>query len=1364
MKAKRILSLLVCTAMLLTLMPAGAMFAAEAAVDLSKLTVYGRTYVDNGALYLCWVNSGFSFTIDGTGATATLTATNANGIYKGYVNVYVDGSFEPTKTICLENLSGVYTLAEGLPAGEHTIEVRKRNEGGYDGTAVIGVSTLTVTDGEFLTPPAAPTRQIEFVGDSITTGFGNIAGPDEGYSTANSDGTMTYAVLAAKQLGAEAQVLSRSGIHYCHSKNDVDSFYDHYTKVASLPGKNFNTSEWDFAANPSDVVVINLGTNDAGKGRPTAEYTADAVDFIEMVRAKNPDAVIIWTYGMMGNGLKSALEAAVKQVNDAGDKNVFYLPLANYVTATEGVAVGHPTVQTDINRSLVLAQFIAEKTGWEMDNRAMLQAQLQWSAQYNSEGFLADYTALSAKGFTDAYKAGQALAAKADATNEELVAAAEAVWMAKVDLVSTADMAKDYIVIDRCDSMSGAQFVPAAGELDTDDFHEGAGALANSGNSGLVCINHSNYNVTLPEDWQNWYIECWLYVSDPTAIPGGSCLEVSQTVDQIEVAWALDALGLQAGWNKLQLKMNSANGKDKLDQFKTIKNIRLFVVNVAKDLTIKIDNIVLSKGKAAADIAAWEAALKKAEEQLAKEEDAALRTAYNVAKKATSQADVDAYAARLEAAVEAAQNKPTASIVVGKELDKVTTFGRTYTKTNGVLYFYWTNSGMSFRFNGTGATATLISSNTNANMRGYLNVYIDGAFAPSQTICLDKATGTYTLAEGLPAGEHTIELRKRNEANYGGSATIGIKELNVVGGELMAPPEAPARQIEFIGDSITSGFGNIAPADEKDFSTPTEDGTMTYAVLAAKQLGANAQVLSRSGIHYCHSKKPDGGTVDSFYDYYTKTAALPGSGMDNTAWDFAKHASDVVVINLGTNDVGANRTDAQYTSDAVDFIKLVRANNPDAVIIWTYGMMGNRIQPALEAAVKQVNDAGDDKVFYLPLQNYVSTTEGVALGHPTVQTNINRSIVLADFIAEKTGWEVDATAMLQAQLQWSSQYNNEELLKDYTPVTTKKFTDAMEDGAAMVGAASATNEELVAAANNIWQSYLGLISNADVSKEYIVVDPMDTLTGWNITGQKVVDTTDYKEGTGAVSSTWVAGGMIAINSGKTFGIDLPEDWKNWYLEAWIYVDHPENIPSGSCLEISQSVDSIEIQWGLDGLGLQPGWNKVQLPLSAGGTNVDRFQKLNTIRCFVVNMKNGPLTLKIDNIVLAKGKAAADTAAWETALEAAEALLAEKDNAALQAAYELAKSAVTQADVDAFTVRLNAAIEAAGTAPGDVDGDGSITSTDARLVLQYYAKKITEADLDLSAADVDGDKAITSTDARLILQKYAGKIEKFPVEE
>ena len=67
--------------------------------------------------------------------------------------------------------------------------------------------------------------------------------------------------------------------------------------------------------------------------------------------------------------------------------------------------------------------------------------------------------------------------------------------------------------------------------------------------------------------------------------------------------------------------------------------------------------------------------------------------------------------------------------------------------------------------------------------------------------------------------------------------------------------------------------------------------------------------------------------------------------------------------------------------------------------------------------------------------------------------------------------------------------------------------------------------------------------------------------------------------------------------------------------------------------------------------------------------------------------------------------------------------------------------------------------------GDVDGDGKVTSTDARLVLQLSVNKIRETALKNPAvADVDGDGKVSSTDARLILQYSVKKIDQFPVED
>ena len=123
----------------------------------------------------------------------------------------------------------------------------------------------------------------------------------------------------------------------------------------------------------------------------------------------------------------------------------------------------------------------------------------------------------------------------------------------------------------------------------------------------------------------------------------------------------------------------------------------------------------------------------------------------------------------------------TSANVTEDQLAKLTLYGRTYVKNN-TLFLYWTNSGFSFNMNGTGATITVNTSSTTPIYLGYLHVYVDGAFEPTATICIAK-NGTYTLAENLPAGNHTIEVRKRNEANYGGSATIGVQSLDIIGGQ-----------------------------------------------------------------------------------------------------------------------------------------------------------------------------------------------------------------------------------------------------------------------------------------------------------------------------------------------------------------------------------------------------------------------------------------------------------------------------------------------------------------------------------------------------------------------------------------------------
>ena len=63
--------------------------------------------------------------------------------------------------------------------------------------------------------------------------------------------------------------------------------------------------------------------------------------------------------------------------------------------------------------------------------------------------------------------------------------------------------------------------------------------------------------------------------------------------------------------------------------------------------------------------------------------------------------------------------------------------------------------------------------------------------------------------------------------------------------------------------------------------------------------------------------------------------------------------------------------------------------------------------------------------------------------------------------------------------------------------------------------------------------------------------------------------------------------------------------------------------------------------------------------------------------------------------------------------------------------------------------------------GDVNGDGRVDTTDAKLIMQYDLGILDETALNLSVADVNGDGKIDTTDAKLIMQLDLGIITEFP---
>ena len=85
-------------------------------------------------------------------------------------------------------------------------------------------------------------------------------------------------------------------------------------------------------------MVINLGTNDSSALTRVeanelpivrAELRTRALELMEMIRARYPQAVIVWAYGLCGHTVEEILKGAVEDVRANGDQNAHYLSLSD---------------------------------------------------------------------------------------------------------------------------------------------------------------------------------------------------------------------------------------------------------------------------------------------------------------------------------------------------------------------------------------------------------------------------------------------------------------------------------------------------------------------------------------------------------------------------------------------------------------------------------------------------------------------------------------------------------------------------------------------------------------------------------------------------------------------------------------------------------------------------------------------------------------------------------------------------------------------------------------------------------------------------------------------------------------------------
>lgn len=316
--------------------------------NYDKFLIHGRSLEKDGMLGISWTDSGIEFNFIGSGADFSFGSLTSDQAC--YVSVVIDGKAQKHSV----TTGREHIIVDGLEDAPHTLNFIRLNT---DGADVLYLDTVTIEGEhpEITEPPKEADLKIEFYGDSITCGYGNLGYDGPGYLAHRSDGTKTYAYLACKALGAEGRYNGFSGQGIVHAWGGAKGvpFGEFYCRAMRTL-----EDRWDFSRWTPDVAVINGGTNDSSTGVDREEFICKAKELITALRKEYPEALIIWLYGMMGRPLEEHIREAIDALGENDKKLRYLFTEPHYSDPLESGGNGHPGIKCHERVSRELAEFI----------------------------------------------------------------------------------------------------------------------------------------------------------------------------------------------------------------------------------------------------------------------------------------------------------------------------------------------------------------------------------------------------------------------------------------------------------------------------------------------------------------------------------------------------------------------------------------------------------------------------------------------------------------------------------------------------------------------------------------------------------------------------------------------------------------------------------------------------------------------------------------------------------------------------------------------------------------------------------------------------------------------------------------------
>jgi lysophospholipase L1-like esterase len=342
--------------------------------------------------------------------------------------------------------------------------------------------------------------------------------------------------------------------------------------------------------------------------------------------------------------------------------------------------------------------------------------------------------------------------------------------------------------------------------------------------------------------------------------------------------------------------------------------------------------------------------------------------------------------------------------------------GRT-TVTGPDVQCNWSGCRAMAKFHGTAASISIGSSGGPSSSN--YDVIVDGVVTKQIVVNSTTAAAPFVLASGLPLADHTVEVYKRSEANDGIETFHGFTFPN--GGTVLSPPLPGKHTIEFIGDSITAGFGVEGAGANCDVSPLIDTLTnvhKSFAGVTAGNLGADATFIAFSGKGV--TRNFDTGDTQLLFGNAMGTQDLYDvTKVDDTTatWGF-KPVPDAVVIALGADDFnnpgnGTPPTAVAFQAAYKAFLVHIRAKYATSYIFATYSPSTVDVPPAENAGLTickaaipaAVTSLADAKIFYVnTVPDAVPSDATGCLQHPNAAYHAVVATALTTFIKSKTGW------------------------------------------------------------------------------------------------------------------------------------------------------------------------------------------------------------------------------------------------------------------------------------------------------------------------------------------------------------------------